>query len=55
MQVETAEELDHALIDVSGMSLRDLDEIGETSLAQVLRRVLDDDEIGSVAGFTSKA
>jgi FXSXX-COOH protein len=55
LQVETAEEFGHPLIDVSGMSLRDLDEIGETSLAQTLRHVLDDDEIGPVAGFTSKA
>ena len=42
------------LIDVTGMSLRDLDAISESRLAETLRRVLADDETGPVAGFTSR-
>jgi FXSXX-COOH protein len=42
------------LIDVSGLSLRDLDGISESSLAQALRHVLDDEETGPVAGFSSR-
>jgi FXSXX-COOH protein len=55
MRDESEEESGSVLIDISGMSLRDLDEIDGTSLAQALRRVLDDDDIAPVAGFTSKA
>ena len=54
MRGEITEESGHALIDVSGMSLRDLDEIGESSLADALRHVLEDDEIGPAAGFTAR-
>jgi len=42
------------LIDVTGMSLRDLDAISESRLAETLQRVLADDETGPVAGFTSR-
>jgi FXSXX-COOH protein len=43
----------HILIDVSGLSLRDLDGIGDSSISHALREVLADDEIGPSAGFTS--
>jgi FXSXX-COOH protein len=54
MRDDTQERPGHALIDVSDMSLRDLDKIGESSLAVALREVLEDDEIGPAAGFTSR-
>jgi FXSXX-COOH protein len=44
------------LLDVSELSLRDLDELGdqqETPLGHALRRILDDSDSASVAGFTS--
>lgn len=42
------------LIDVTGLTLRDLDAISETSLAEALRQVLDDEPAGPVAGFQSQ-
>jgi FXSXX-COOH protein len=41
------------LIDVRGLSLRDLDTIGESSLAKALRLVLDGEDGAPVAGFQS--
>jgi FXSXX-COOH protein len=41
------------LIDVTGLSLHDLDAISESSLADALRQVLGDDQSEPVAGFQS--
>jgi FXSXX-COOH protein len=54
MGEESNDDFGHTLIEVSGMSLRDLDKMDDSSLAQALRQVLADDEIGPVAGFTSR-
>ena len=43
-----------ALIDVSGISLADLNQIGESRITVALRRVLEDEDTGPVAGFTSR-
>lgn len=51
---DEAADFGQVLIDVTDMSLRDLDEISESRLAEALRRVLADDETGPVAGFTSR-
>jgi FXSXX-COOH protein len=42
------------LIDVTGVTLRDLETISNVSLAEALRLIVDDDETGPVAGFTSR-
>lgn len=45
------------LLDVSCLSLRDLDELGdheESVLGHALRRILDDQDSAPVAGFTSR-
>ncbi len=42
------------LVDVTGLSLRDLDEVPETSLALALRQVLSGSAAGSPAGFSSR-
>ncbi|MFC6580629.1 FxSxx-COOH cyclophane-containing RiPP peptide [Planomonospora parontospora] len=41
------------LIDVSGLDLHDLDEMGESSLDHALRLLADDENTGPVAGFQS--
>ena len=46
--------VDSELIDVTGLSLRELDEIPERRLADALRQVLDADDSGPVAGFNSR-
>lgn len=48
-------DLGDVLIDVTDLSLRDLDSIGETSLLRALRHVLDSEaDTGPVAGFSSR-
>lgn len=42
------------LIDVSGLSLRDLNEVDETVISHALRRVLGEEDEGPVAGFSSR-
>ncbi|MER6826318.1 FxSxx-COOH cyclophane-containing RiPP peptide [Streptosporangium sp. NPDC000563] len=41
------------LIDVTGLSLTDLDHIDNPNLKRALRRILEDDSAGPAAGFTS--
>ncbi|MFF3442502.1 FxSxx-COOH cyclophane-containing RiPP peptide [Streptosporangium sp. NPDC002721] len=41
------------LIDVTGLSLSDLDQIDNPHLKRALRRILEDDSAGTAAGFTS--
>ncbi|WP_344970414.1 FxSxx-COOH cyclophane-containing RiPP peptide [Streptosporangium fragile] len=41
------------LVDVTGLSLADLDRVDNFHLKHALRRILDDDNTGPVAGFTS--
>lgn len=41
------------LIDVTGLSLHDLNDLGDSTLAHSLRRLLDDDDAAPVAGFTA--
>ncbi|GAA3407974.1 FxSxx-COOH cyclophane-containing RiPP peptide [Streptosporangium vulgare] len=41
------------LIDVTGLSLSDLDHIDSPHLKRALRRILEDDSAGPAAGFTS--
>jgi FXSXX-COOH protein len=43
-----------ALIDVTGLTLRDLETISESSLAAALRHVLDEEQAAPVAGFQSR-
>jgi FXSXX-COOH protein len=47
-------DFDHALIDVTGVSLADLKTISGSSLDQALRSVLDDEVAEPVAGFSSR-
>jgi FXSXX-COOH protein len=42
------------LIDVTGLSLRDLDRVPESSLALALRQVLSSSDTGPSAGFSSR-
>lgn len=42
------------LIDVAGISIRDLDELPESSLALALREVLNRNDVGTSAGFSSR-
>jgi FXSXX-COOH protein len=42
------------LIDVTGLTLRDLDQVEPSRLAQALRQVLEEEEIGPVARFGSR-
>jgi FXSXX-COOH protein len=42
------------LIDVTGLSLRDLDRLPESSLALALREVLTSNDAGPSAGFSSR-
>ena len=51
---DVPDDLGNALIDVTGLSLRHLETISESSLAQVLRQVLDDEQAVPVAGFQSQ-
>jgi FXSXX-COOH protein len=49
---EDVTDLGGDLIDVSGLSLRDLDKLGETGLSTALRRLLDDPK-EPLAGFSA--
>jgi FXSXX-COOH protein len=49
---EDVTDLGGELIDVSGLSLRDLDDLGETRLGAALRRLLDDPQ-EPLAGFSA--
>ncbi len=51
---DTPGDFGDVLIDVTGLSLRDLSAISESSLAQSLQLVLEDDRSGPVAGFQSQ-
>jgi FXSXX-COOH protein len=51
---DTRDDLGDALIDVTGLSLRDVDALDETSLAEALRRVLAEAQPAAVASFSSK-
>lgn len=51
---DTPYDFGNALIDVTGLSLHDLETISESSLAQALRQVLDDEQAVPVAGFQSQ-
>jgi FXSXX-COOH protein len=51
---DTSSEITGCLVDVRELSLADLEAIDETALAQALRRVLDDEQAETVAGFQSK-
>lgn len=42
------------LVDVSGVSLRELDHVDPSRLAQALRQVLEEADSGPVAGFGSR-
>jgi len=42
------------LIDVTGLSLRDLDKLPESSLILALREVLTSDRAGTSAGFSAR-
>lgn len=53
MSVE-AEDFSSDLIDVTGLSLRDLDGLPESSLAVGLRQVLTRHDVGTSAGFSSR-
>lgn len=53
MHDESSTESD-CLIDVTGLSLGDLEAIDESTIAQALRRMLDDVQAEPVAGFQSK-
>jgi FXSXX-COOH protein len=44
----------HVLIDVTELSLRDLEAIDESALAEALRHVLDEEQPAPVAGFQSQ-
>ncbi|GAA3023310.1 MULTISPECIES: hypothetical protein [Streptosporangium] len=41
------------LVDVTGLTLADLDRIEGSPLKDALRHILDDDDMGPVAGFSS--
>ncbi len=49
-----ASDVNGDLIDVTGLSLRDLDRIPESSLALALRQVLSSSDAGPSAGFSSR-
>jgi FXSXX-COOH protein len=49
---EKATDLSGDLIDLSGLSLYDLDKLGETALGAALRRLLDDPQ-EPMAGFSA--
>ena len=54
MREEAAGEFGTGLIDVTGFSLSQLDELGESSrLALALRRLVEETDSGPVAGFQS--
>ncbi|MEU8247249.1 FxSxx-COOH cyclophane-containing RiPP peptide [Nonomuraea sp. NPDC048916] len=53
MGEKSAEEYGGGLIDVSGLSLSDLDALDQPSLALALRRLVEDAGSGPVAGFQS--
>jgi FXSXX-COOH protein len=50
---EDAGDIGDGLIDVTELSLGDLNEIDQSTLAQALRHVLGDDQAEPVAGFQS--
>jgi hypothetical protein len=41
------------LVDVTGLTLADLDRIEGSTFKDTLRHILDDDDMGPVAGFSS--
>jgi FXSXX-COOH protein len=41
------------LIDLTGVNLADLDRIGDSTFDLALRRIVDDEDTGPVAGFDS--
>ncbi|MGC5010392.1 hypothetical protein ACLQ2R_06465 [Streptosporangium sp. DT93] len=41
------------LVDVTGLTLADLDRIEGSAFRDALRHILDDDDMGPVAGFSS--
>lgn len=43
----------NGLIDVTSLNLADLDRVDDSRLSQALRRLLDTEETGPVAGFQS--
>jgi FXSXX-COOH protein len=49
-----ADDFSGDLIDVTGLSLRDLDRLPESSLAVALRQVLTSDGVGPSAGFSAR-
>jgi FXSXX-COOH protein len=51
---ENDNDLEGDLLDVTDLSLRDLDAIGESRLARALRQVLDGEDITPVAGFSAQ-
>lgn len=53
MSFET-EEFGSDLIDVTGLSLKDLEGLSESSLATALREVLTGNDAGTSAGFSSR-
>jgi len=51
---DTRDDFGDVLVDVTGLSLRDVDAMDESSLAEALRRVLAEAQPAAVASFTSK-
>jgi FXSXX-COOH protein len=49
-----ADDFSGDLIDVTGLSLRELDRLPESSLAMALRQVLTSDGAGPSAGFSAR-
>jgi FXSXX-COOH protein len=49
-----AEDFGSDLIDVSGLSLRDLGELSESSLGRALHELLTSNDTGPSAGFSSR-
>ncbi|MER7208629.1 FxSxx-COOH cyclophane-containing RiPP peptide [Streptosporangium sp. NPDC000239] len=50
---EKATDFSNGLIDVTSLNLADLDRVDDSRLSQALRRLLDTEETGPVAGFQS--
>jgi FXSXX-COOH protein len=51
---DNALDVDGVLIDVSGLSLRDVDEMDGSSLGRVIRMLLDRTDVESIASFESR-
>lgn len=54
MDDQSAEPGDGGLIDVSGLSLRDLKDVDDSSLAQALLRLTDQQDAETISGFQSR-